>query len=198
MNASECRPPHTSTRFFGRSGNRYGSVIVLCKSPHERSRVAFLGRMLRMSGLFNELEGVRTYLPVYCLALAEIQYRCYETPNPKLLAMATARASRLGSLESVRLNWQAARTALQRSPVIAGSPDCLLARMEHDLRISAPINNSWRKRARRSRGSALTDAKKEISALEASTMPRRPCVPSAPRWRQHDPCLRTKLDLREA
>lgn len=124
MNTSECRPPHTSIRFFGRSGNRYGSVIVLCKSPHERPRVTFLGRMLRMSGLFNELEGVRTYLPVYCLALAEIQYRCYGTPNPKLLAIATARASRLGSLESVRLKWQAARTALQRLPVrpIASSP----------------------------------------------------------------------------
>lgn len=111
MNASECWPPHTSTRFFGRSGNRYGSVIVLCKSPHERPRVTFLGRMLRMSGLFNELEGVRTYLPVYCLALAEIQYRCYGTPNPKLLAIATARASRLGSLE-------------ERAPKVASCSDC--------------------------------------------------------------------------
>lgn len=54
---------------------------------------------------FNELEGVRTYLPVYCLALTEIHYRCYGTANPELLAIATARLSRLGSLESARVKW---------------------------------------------------------------------------------------------
>lgn len=74
MNASECWADAelASTRFFGDSRNAYGSVIVRCKSSYERPRVDFPCRMLRMSGLCNELKGVRTYLPAYCLALAEI------------------------------------------------------------------------------------------------------------------------------